>query len=342
MKKLLSILAISSLVATTSVNVVACNEKNDKDKTMPDPIPEVVKTRFSDKEYDDALGTFSFEQKADGIKLISNEQKTAFGWNSSTEKAYSIDLSQEVMDDIFILPFDLELETSLEKPFDNEMISLITFDPDRIYNDYAYWSQFWYEAGLKSREGTIVNNRRYAETLRTNEWQSNPSHYKENVIRRDYDIESRDGTTLTMTVLIVVQDYLTSSYLFNGKNMLENFIRNEKYSDFFGNVEFSLRLSEYLWFNHPDILDFTKEIEGKQMIEHFKTYILNGFNDLRKQILDYNSKLADYLFSVDEYTLDDGHESSYTSFRLDIRTSRKKGTNLNKEMLVLLSGPKKD
>ncbi|QEH61635.1 hypothetical protein SCHIN_v1c04380 [Spiroplasma chinense] len=342
MKKLLSILAVSSLIATTSVNVVACNNKNIEKNITPDPIPEVVKTRFSDKEYDDALGTFSFEQNGEGITLTSKNQKTAFGWNSSTEKAYSINLSKEVMNDIFILPFDIELETSIEKPFDNEIISLITFNPKQIEEQGGYWSKFWSEAGDKSREGLTVNDRRHAEILRATQWQSNAIHNRKNVVRRDYDIESSEGTTLTMTVLIVVQDYLTSTYLFNGRQMFENFIRDEKYKDFFGNVEYSLTEGAiFLGVRLSDPLDFYEKINGISMADNYKDYFEKLFNNLREIVLNSNPDLKDYLFEINETELSDGKDTTWTGVSVNIKTKRKKGVNTNNSMRIGMSGPEK-
>ncbi|QEH61630.1 hypothetical protein SCHIN_v1c04330 [Spiroplasma chinense] len=342
MKKLLSILAISSLIATTSVNVVACNNESNDNKVTPDPIPEVVKTRFSDKEYDDALGTFSFEQRGEGITLTSNEQKTAFRWDTPTEKAYSINLSKEEMDDVFILPFDLELETSIEKPFDNEIISLITFNSNQIDGEFGYWADFWYKVGKKSREGLTVNDRKNAEILRATQWQYDTISNKKNVVKRDYVIESSDGTTLTMTVLIVVQDYLTSTFLFNGRQMFENFIRDEKYKDFFGNVEYSLTEGAiFLGVILSDPLDFYEKINGISMADNYKEYFEKLFNDLREEVLNSNPDLKDYLFEINETELSDGEDTIYTGVSVDIKTKRKKGVNTNNSMRIGMSGPEK-
>ncbi|QEH61638.1 hypothetical protein SCHIN_v1c04410 [Spiroplasma chinense] len=342
MKKLLSILAISSLIATTSVNVLACNNENIDKNITPDPIPKYAKTRFSDEEYDNAIGTFSFEQNGEGITLTSKEQKTAFGWNSSTEKAYSINLSREVMEDIFILPFDIDLETSIEKPYDNEIISLITFNPEQIESQGSYWSKFWDKVGDKSKEGTVVNDRKHAEILRSTKWQSIAIHYRKNVIKKNYEVESKDGRTMMMTVFIVVQDYLISSYLFNGRQMFENFIRDEKYKDFFGNVEFSLiEGAAYLAVITSEPFDFFKEINGVSMALNYKDYFEKLFNDLREKILELNPNYEDYLFKLDYSKLSNGDNTNYTGVSLFINATRKKGLNINYNMYIVISGPKK-
>ncbi|ARU91140.1 hypothetical protein SCLARK_00418 [Spiroplasma clarkii] len=199
-----------TFIVPSALTLVSCNTpKTDEEDKTPS-----VKTEYSDEDYLNVIGEFEYEDLGGGnIKLTSKGNKIAFGKNGPSNLAYSMNMSEEKRDEIFFLPYELDLPTDTSKPYPTEIISFFTFKEVDL-DDY---DGFWKDTVEKSREETNLNTRKNGEMLYYTNW--SPGTYQASNKFKHFQINVKNidssGPDLMLNWVTVTKSFQLANFHFN-------------------------------------------------------------------------------------------------------------------------------